>query len=214
MFSDILMFLTKGGVLMIPLFICSILSLAVIIEKLIILRARKVLPPEIEKVVQNYSSKDDISLVTSVCRQNKSLLARIILIVLNHRNLPYQRMKEEIVNNVRQELRSLEKRLGVLETIASVAPILGLLGTVVGMIKVFSVITSQGVGNASALSGGISEALLTTAFGLTVAIPALICYNYFIRKSEDLILDIENITNNLVKKINHTKKEDEYAAFE
>ena len=214
MFSDILIFLTKGGVLMIPLFICSILSLAVIIEKLITLRARKVLPPEIEKVVQNYSSKDDISLVTSVCNQNKSLLARIILIVLNHRTLPYQRRKEEIVNNVRQELRSLERRLGVLETIASVAPILGLLGTVVGMIKVFSVITSQGVGNASALSGGISEALLTTAFGLTVAIPALICYNYFIRKSEDLILDIENITNNLVKKIDHTKKEDEYAAFE
>jgi len=213
MFSDILTFLTKGGVLMIPLFLCSILSLAVIIEKLFTLRARKVLPPEIAKVVQNYSSEDDISLVTSVCRQNKSLLARIILIVLNHRNLAYQRMKEEIVNNVRQELRSLEKRLGILETIASVAPILGLLGTVVGMIKVFSVITSQGVGNASALSGGISEALITTAFGLTVAIPALICYNYFTRKSEDLILDIENITNNLVKNINH-KKEDEYAAFE
>lgn len=208
MFSDILVFLSKGGVLMIPLFICSILSLAVIIEKLITLRARKVLPPEIEKVVQNYSSEGDISLVTSVCTQNRSLLARIILIVLNHRKLPYQRMKEEIVNNVRQELRTLEKRLGILETVASVAPILGLLGTVVGMIKVFSVITSQGVGNASALSGGISEALLTTAFGLTVAIPALICYNYFIRKSEDLILDIENITNNLVKKINHTKKED------
>ncbi|HHI88255.1 MAG TPA: MotA/TolQ/ExbB proton channel family protein [Candidatus Cloacimonetes bacterium] len=214
MFSDILVFLSKGGVLMIPLFICSILSLAVIIEKLITLRARKVLPPEIEKVVQNYNSEDNIILVTSVCTQNKSLLSRIILIVLNHRKLPYQRMKEEIVNNVRQELRSLEKRLGILETIASVAPILGLLGTVVGMIKVFSVITSQGVGNASALSGGISEALLTTAFGLTVAIPALICYNYFIRKSEDLILDIENITNNLVKKINHTKKEDEYAAPE
>jgi len=85
--------------------------------------------------------------------RNTSLLARIILIIMNHRKLPYQRMKEEIVNNVRQELRSLEKRLGVLETIASVSPILGLLGTVVGMIKVFSVITSQGVGNASALSG-------------------------------------------------------------
>ncbi len=214
MFSDILVFLSKGGVLMIPLFICSILSLAVIIEKLITLRARKVLPPEIEKIVENYGSEDDISLVTSVCTQNKSLLARIILIVLNHRKLPYQRMKEEIVNNVRQELRTLEKRLGILETIASVAPILGLLGTVLGMIKVFSVITSQGVGNASALSGGISEALLTTAFGLTVAIPALICYNYFIRKSEDLILDIENITNNLVKKINLTRKEDDYAAPE
>ena len=214
MFSDILVFLSKGGVLMIPLFICSILSLAVIIEKLITLRARKVLPPEIEKVVQNYSSEDDISFVTSVCMRNTSLLARIILIIMNHRKLPYQRMKEEIVNNVRQELRSLEKRLGILETVASVAPILGLLGTVVGMIKVFGVITSQGVGNASALSGGIPEALLTTAFGLTVAIPALICYNYFIRKSEDLILDIENITNNLVKKINHTKKEDDYAASE
>lgn len=214
MFSNMLSFLAKGGVLMVPLFICSILSIAVIIEKLITLRARKVLPPEVEKIVQNFSSEEDINLVSSVCEQNKSLLARIILIVLNHRKLPYNRMKEEIENNVRQELRSLEKRLGILETIAAVSPILGLLGTVVGMIKVFSVITSQGVGNASALSGGISEALITTAFGLTVAIPALICYNYFTRKSEDLILDIEDVINNLIKKIGHTKKENDHAASE
>ncbi|MBN2016951.1 MAG: MotA/TolQ/ExbB proton channel family protein [Candidatus Cloacimonetes bacterium] len=211
MFSDMFVFLAKGGVLMIPLFICSILSLAVIIEKLITLRVNKVLPPEVEKIVQNYKNEDDIKLVSSVCEQNKSLLARIILIIMNHRKLPYIRMKEEIENNVRQELRALESRLGILETVAAVAPILGLLGTVVGMIKVFSVITSQGVGNASALSGGISEALITTAFGLTVAIPALICYNYFTRKTDDLILDIENVTNNLVKKINHNKEDVDHA---
>jgi len=211
MFSDMFVFLAKGGVLMIPLFICSILSLAVIIEKLITLRVNKVLPPEVEKIVQNYQNEDDIKLVSSVCEQNKSLLARIILIIMNHRKLPYIRMKEEIENNVRQELRALERRLGILETVAAVAPILGLLGTVVGMIKVFSVITSQGVGNASALSGGISEALITTAFGLTVAIPALICYNYFTRKTDDLILDIENVTNNLVKKINHSKEDVDHA---
>jgi len=212
MFIDIWMFLSKGGVLMIPLFICSILSLAVIIEKLINLRTRRVLSPEILNVVKKYTSEGDIKLVKSVCRENKSLLARVILIVLDHRSMPYQRMKEEIENNIRQEIRSLEKYLGVLETIAAVAPILGLLGTVLGMIKVFSVITTEGVGSAASLSGGISEALLTTAFGLSVAIPALICYNYFSRKSEDMILDIEDVTNTLITKLKAPEDREDEAA--
>ncbi|HEX38382.1 MAG TPA: MotA/TolQ/ExbB proton channel family protein [Candidatus Cloacimonetes bacterium] len=212
MFTDIWMFLSKGGVLMIPLFVCSILSLAVIVEKIINLRTRKVLSPEVLNVVRKYSSDGDIKLVRSVCEKNKSLLSRVILIILDHKAMPYQRMKEEIENNIRQEIRSLEKYLGVLETIAAVAPILGLLGTVLGMIKVFSIITKEGVGSAASLSGGISEALLTTAFGLSVAIPTLICYNYFSGKSEDMILDIEDVTNTLVTKLSAPKDEENEAA--
>ena len=100
----------------------------------------------------------------------------------------------------------LEKGLIVLETIAAIAPLMGLLGTVLGMIHVFAVIKEQGIGQTAALSGGISEALLTTVAGLFIAIPVLIAYYYFNQKSESLILDIENYTNTLITKITTLKR--------
>ena len=201
MFTEIWSFLVKGGFLMIPLIICSILSLAIIIEKFITLKKNKVIVPEVTSVVENIGSTEDISLALKVCEKYPSVLSSLVKLVLNHKGSSYTLMREELSDSGRQEIRVLEKGLGILETIAAVAPVLGLLGTVVGMIKVFSVISVQGVGEASALSGGISEALITTAVGLSVGIPALIFYNYFTSKAEELILDIENISNNLLKKI-------------
>ncbi|MCF7793665.1 MAG: MotA/TolQ/ExbB proton channel family protein [Candidatus Cloacimonetes bacterium] len=201
MLTEIWSFLVKGGILMIPLLICSVLSLAIIIEKLLTLRKHKVIVPEVKSVIENIESEEDIPLALSVCKKHKSVLSNLIILVLKHKGTSYSLMREELSDSGRQEIRSLERGLGILETIAAVAPVLGLLGTVVGMIKVFSVISVQGVGEASALSGGISEALITTAVGLSVGIPALIFYNYFASKAEELILDIENISNQLLKKI-------------
>jgi biopolymer transport protein ExbB len=201
MFIEIFEFLQKGGYLMIPIAICSVLSLAVIIEKIINLRVKKIIVPEVKSVVNNLTSEDDINLALSVCDQHKGVLSNLMKMVLQHQGTSYLAVRDELSDNGRQEVRVLEKGLMILETVAAVTPILGLLGTVVGMIKVFNVISVQGVGEASALSGGISEALITTAAGLTVGIPALIFYNYFSKKTEDLILDIENISNNLLKKI-------------
>ncbi len=201
MFTEIWSFLVKGGILMIPLLICSVLSLAIIIEKLITMRKSKVIVPEVKSVVENIDSEEDLPLALSVCKKHSSILSNLIILVLNHKGTSYSIMREELSDSGRQEIRGLERGLGVLETVAAIAPVLGLLGTVVGMIKVFSVISAQGVGEASALSGGISEALITTAVGLSVGIPALIFFNYFSSKAEELILDIENISNNLLKKI-------------
>jgi biopolymer transport protein ExbB len=201
MFTGIWSFLVKGGILMIPLIICSVLSLAVIIEKFLTLKKVKVIVPEVTSVVENIESIKDIPIALKVCQKYPSVLSNLIKLVLNHKGTSYTLMREELSVSGRQEIRVLEKGLGVLETIAAVAPVLGLLGTVVGMIKVFSVISVQGVGEASALSGGISEALITTAVGLSVGIPALIFYNYFTTKAEELILDMENISNSLLKKI-------------
>ena len=201
MFTEIFEFLQKGGYLIIPLAICSILSLAVIIEKIITLRTKKVIIPEVKSVVNSLASEEDIVLALSVCEQHKGVLSNLMKMVLQHNGTSYLNMRDELSDSGRQEIRVLEKGLVILETIASVTPIIGLLGTVVGMIKVFNVISVQGVGEASALSGGISEALITTAAGLTVGIPTLIFYNYFSKKAENLILDIENISNNLLKKI-------------
>jgi len=201
MFIEIFEFLQKGGYLMIPIAICSVLSVAVIIEKLVNLRTKKIIVPEVKSVVNSLTSEDDINLALSVCNQHKGVLSNLMKMVLQHKGTSYLAVRDELSDNGRQEVRVLEKGLMILETVAAVTPILGLLGTVVGMIKVFNVISVQGVGEASALSGGISEALISTAAGLTVGIPALIFYNYFSQKTEDLILDIENISNNLLKKI-------------
>jgi biopolymer transport protein ExbB len=201
MFTAIWSFLVSGGILMIPLIICSILSLAIIIEKFLTLKKDKVIVPQVKSVVENISLEADIPLALNVCRKYPGVLSNLIVLVLSHKGTSYTLMREELSDSGRQEIRVLENNLGILETIAAIAPILGLLGTVVGMIKVFSVISVQGVGEASALSGGISEALITTAVGLSVGIPALIFYNYFTSKAEELILDIENISNNLLKKI-------------
>jgi biopolymer transport protein ExbB len=201
MFTEIIGLIQKGGYLIIPLLISSILSLAVIIEKSINLRTKKVIIPEVKSVVNNLAAEEDIALALSVCDQHKGVLSNLMKMVLQHDGTTYLNMRDELSDNGRQEIRILEKGLIILETIAAVTPIIGLLGTVVGMIKVFNVISIKGVGEASALSGGISEALITTAAGLTVGIPTLIFYNYFSKKTENLILDIEQISNNLLKKI-------------
>ena len=101
----------------------------------------------------------------------------------------------------RQEVARLERGLGLLETVAGIGPLLGLLGTVFGMIQVFEVVSSQGAGQAQSLSGGIAQALITTAAGLSIGIPALVGYNYFTSKAERLVLDMEAHTSRLVQKI-------------
>lgn len=206
MFEEIWSFFLKGGVLMIPIAIGSLISIEVIIEKIITLRRKRIIIPEVKSVINSVSSEEDLSLAISVCDKHEGVLSNLMKIVLKQGATSYEHRREELSDRGRQEIRSLEKGLGVLETIAAVAPILGLLGTVLGMIKVFQVISTQGVGEASALSGGISEALITTAAGLSVGIPALIFYNYFSRKAENLILDIENLSNSLLNKMETFRK--------
>lgn len=201
MFEEIWSLFLRGGILMIPIALSSLVSLEVIIEKLITLRRKKIIIPEVKSVINSVSSEDDLSLAISVCEKHQGVLSNLMRIVLRQEGASYEHRREELSDRGRQEIRSLERGLGVLETIAAVTPILGLLGTVLGMIKVFQVISIQGVGEASALSGGISEALITTAAGLSVGIPALIFYNYFSRKAENLILDIENLSNRLLNKM-------------
>ncbi|MDD3050210.1 MAG: MotA/TolQ/ExbB proton channel family protein [Candidatus Cloacimonetes bacterium] len=193
--------LEKGGILMIPLFLCSVAALSIIIEKIVSLRKAKILLPEIISIIENMSSEKDIPIALSVCDKQKGILSNLIRQVLLHKGSDYIQMREELSDRGRQEIRTLEKGLDILETIATITPILGLLGTVLGMIKVFNVISAKGIGDPALLSGGISEALITTAVGLSIGIPTLIFFNYFTRKTENIILDIEKISNDLMRKI-------------
>ncbi len=195
----------KGGLVMIPLLILSTIAIAVFIEKLIVLRRRKVLAPAIVNVIETVKTKEDLPLAISICDQHQGAFSNIIKIILHNHEATQTEVKEELNDRGRQEIRSLERGLGFLEIVATVSPILGLLGTVMGMIKVFKTIALEGVGEASALSGGISEALISTAAGLTVAIPVLFIYHFLANRVEGYMLDIEDQANRLLKTMKKIK---------
>ncbi|MFZ5516364.1 MAG: MotA/TolQ/ExbB proton channel family protein [Candidatus Zhuqueibacterota bacterium] len=197
--------LQRGGIMMIPLVISSIIALAIIIERSISLRRKKVLIPEIINVIETLQRPEDIHLAISICNKNKGAFANIIMLGLENSDLDKAELKELIEEQGRQEVRELEKGLAMLETIAGIAPLMGLLGTVLGMVSVFTVITEKGIGQAQLLSGGIAEALITTVAGLFIGIPALFMYNYFTHKAENFILDIEKFTSTLIRKLNRFK---------
>ena len=194
-------FLVKGGIIMIPLFLCSISALAITIERFVALRRRKVIVPEVVSVLENVKGVNDLGLAASICEKHHGPFANIIRISLENHGLPREEIKEALLDQGRQEIHHLEKGLGALETIAGIAPLLGLLGTVLGILKVFKVISVMGVGQATALAGGISEALITTIAGLFIGIPALVAYNYFTNRAETLVLEIEKYSNRLLNKI-------------
>jgi len=195
----------RGGIMMYPLALASLLAVALVIERAIALRKRKIIIPEILAVVKNFSSLKDMDLAKSMCDKYDSPFSNIVKLSLDYHVLSKGELREIIEDQGRQETRRLEKGLVALETIAAISPLMGLLGTVIGMVRVFEVIKDQGIGQTAALSGGISEALLTTVSGLFVGIPVLIAYYYFSSKSEDLILDIEKYSNQLIQKISLLK---------
>ena len=195
----------QGGIIMIPLVLCSIIALAIIIEKFITLKRKKVIVPEIVSVIENLKTPADIDLAVSICEKNKGVFSNISMIGLKNTELPKDEIREMFADQGRQEVRTLEKGIGVLETIAAISPLLGLLGTVLGMFKAFDVISAEGMKQSQALAGYISEALITTVVGLSIGIPTLVAYNYFTNRAENLVLDIEKYSNELVAKISSFK---------
>ncbi len=171
----------KGGITMYPIILLSVIALAVFLERLISLRKEKYVPKAFYEQLINLLKKKNINEAVEVCKANKSSLARISETIITNTDLPLSRLLEVAEESGRSEALKLDKFLPSLQTIVAIAPLLGLLGTVLGMIKIFDVIALQGTGSAEALSSGIAEALMTTAAGLVVAIPAQIFY--FIAKA-------------------------------
>jgi len=199
--EHVLDFFDKGGFIIYPLLLCSILGLAIVIEKSLSLRRKKVIIPEIVNVLDNIKGPSDIGLALSICEKHRGPFPNIVRIGLENRDLPRDEIKEVLEDQGRQEVHSLEKGMIILETVAGIAPLLGLLGTVIGILKVFNVISAVGIGQANAMAGGISEALITTIVGLSVGIPAVVAFNVFTNKADILVLEIEKYTAVLLKKI-------------
>ena len=184
-------FLKQGGPVMWPLSLCSVLALAIIVERLINLRPVKVLPEDEVEHLGSLISGGLLEQAEDYCERRPGPLTNIVAAALEARSEPPEGIRQVVVDQGRQEVPRLQKYLGVLGTVASVSPLLGLLGTVIGMVKVFAAITAHGVGDPGVLAGGISEALITTAAGLTVAIPSLIGYRYLRGRVDALVVSME-----------------------
>lgn len=193
-------FFQRGGLLIYPLLACSVLALAIIIERLFHFRGVRRRNQESYEIIIPLVEGGLFQKAREACLRKPGMFTNIILAALDARSQGRDEVKEAILDAGRQEIPKLERHLVFLGTIAGITPLLGLLGTVSGMIKIFSVIAELGVGQASALSEGISEALYTTALGLTIAIPALVMHNFLREKAENSILDIEKRT---IQVMNH-----------
>jgi len=181
----------RGGIFIHPIILCSIIALAVFLERLWILRRKNIIPTEFIRNVEELLKKQKISDAIFLCQGDPSSIARVFFAGLKNAGRGMWLVKESIEERGSREASTLEKRVGILSTIANLTPLLGLLGTVSGMIKTFNVISVQGVGNPAPLAGGIAEALITTAAGLSVAIPTLVCYRIIKDKAESLIFQME-----------------------
>lgn len=181
----------QGGILMIPLAACSFTAVFIIIERAIALRRRAVEDENLVRAVHEYDERTADQLMLA-CRRSHSPLAHILLAILRARHLDHAHLLESMNTAGRAQLRKLERGLVVLEIIGVTSPLLGLLGTVVGMVDVFNAITIQGLGNPQVLSGGIAKALITTVAGLVVAIPAVAAHSWFSKRVDDFSAEFQD----------------------
>jgi biopolymer transport protein ExbB len=176
---------------MIPILLCSVVAMGIIAERFWTLQGGRVAPRNLALQVWKWARAGEIDAERMRSLREGSPLGRILAAGLSAQHLERELMKEQIEDVGRHVVHDMERYLNSLGTIASITPLLGLLGTVIGMIKVFAVITTQGIGDPGVLAGGISEALVTTAAGLTVAIPSVMFYRYFRGRIDGLVVTME-----------------------
>lgn len=202
-----------GGFLMWPIMLCSVVSLAIIAERFWSLQTKRIAPKNLVAQVWQWQKSGYLDAKRISDLRNGSPLGRILAAGLVNSKYDRVIMKESIEEVGRHVVHELERFLNTLGTIAAISPLLGLLGTVIGMIKVFTVITTKGVGDPSVLAEGISVALITTATGLTVAIPSLMFYRYFHGKIDELVVTMEQEALKMVEVI-QGQREQEHRSVE
>jgi biopolymer transport protein ExbB len=180
-----------GRYMMIPITIASLVGLTVIIERMLVLRQGRVIVPEIAEAVETLSASKDLSVAYAICQRRPGPFANVVMAGLDHADNDWTIIRDVLEESGRQEATRLTRRLGILETVAAVSPLLGLLGTVLGMIRVFATISLAGLGNPETMSSGISEAMVTTAAGLIIGIPALVAHNWLNGRADRIIFDLE-----------------------
>jgi biopolymer transport protein ExbB len=181
-----------GGPIMWPILLLSVAAVTIIVERVWALRPDKVLPPSLSAALRAPNPPQDLG------PDAQSPLGRVVAAALAHQGVSRERLKEAVEDTGRHVAHELERYLNLLGTIAAVSPLLGLLGTVIGIITAFSAITHTGVGDPKALSGGIGQALVSTAAGLIVAIPSLVGYRYLRGHVDGLVIEMEKAALDLI----------------
>ncbi|KAB2922843.1 MAG: MotA/TolQ/ExbB proton channel family protein [Bacteroidetes bacterium] len=203
----------KGGFVMWPILLCSLITVTVIVEKYILLASSKVDPKQLMVKIRAALSRNDVAAAVDACTKVKAPVANILKHGVMQYGNGHQAVKEAIELAGKEEIFHLERRLSVLANMAGTAPMLGFLGTVTGMIAVFHTIEQLGGNvNASVLAGGIWEAMLTTAFGLIVGIPALYFYNFFVAKVNRFVFEMENSAEEFLSLVKEGAAEEGAAA--
>ncbi len=201
-YQQALDFFVKGGVFMIPLGICSVVSLMIIIERGFALARGRVISSLLENSIDNFSSLEDISKVADILLRDQSSLSRLIAAAVKHSDRPKVENSDAVQTTARHEVLQLERGLVILEIIVGIAPLLGLLGTVAGLIGIFSSVGGEGLGSQGMkIALGISEALNTTVAGLVIAIPSLTFWSYYNKKIENLAAEMEALCGEFLTKL-------------
>ena len=203
--------LAAGGWVMPLIVACSVIALAICIERHFALNSEKVAPTHLLAVVWQQLRRDGLNAQHLKSLRTESPLGEILAAGLVNQHQGRDVMRESIREAASHVVYSLERNLSALGTIAAVTPLLGLLGTVLGMISVFGDITTHGTGNANVLAGGISEALLTTAAGLAVAIPSLVMHRHYTARVESLVVSLEREAIKLVDALHGKQQTEQYS---
>ncbi|HIJ74338.1 MAG TPA: MotA/TolQ/ExbB proton channel family protein [Candidatus Hydrogenedentes bacterium] len=202
--------ITQGGIIMIPIVACSVIALTITIERFITLRRAQIDTREFMDAMRTVLRRNRIQEAIAICDENDAPVARIMKAGVLKHNRGKEDIREAIEDAGHLEIPRLERYLSALATCAHVAPLLGLLGTVAGMIKAFAQIQNlKGQVNPSDLAEGIGNALVTTAAGLTIAIPTLVLYNYFVSRVDNMILEMEISSSELVELLTKDRSERE-----
>ena len=183
--------LISGGAVMIPLGVLSMVAVAIIMERLWVLRRSNFLQISTVQTLSGLLASDKFQGSIDFCRRHPGPFTDLVIALVENRHAPYEELKEILEDTGRLQLMGLQRGLPALGTIVAGAPLLGLLGTVIGMIKIFSVVATAGSGITEQLSSGISEALITTATGLVIAIPALFVHSYLESRALSILAEIE-----------------------
>ena len=190
---------------MLPLLICSLVAAAVVIERFCWgLRRGRIIPKELARAVEELLQANRLDDLYKLCIQHNCSLTRILLAALKNSERPRSEVVEVVEFAGRRELMILQRYIGVLGTIGAISPLLGLLGTVVGIIRTFALIEQHGIGNPTILAGGISEALIATASGITIAVPCIIFYRYFRVQARDLLFELERFALEVLARLAST----------
>jgi len=190
-----------GGWLMIPIIACSIIALGIIVERLWALQKKRIAPKHLVAQVWHWEKNGQLDNERLRSLSSGSPLGKVLAVGLANRDSDREVMRDAIEEIGRHEVHALERYLNTLGTVAAISPLLGLLGTVFGMIQVFTNLSAHGTGNVGNLAGGISQALITTAAGLVVAIPSLMFYRYFRGRVDELVVYIEQEALKLIEVI-------------